>query len=233
MNIKQNGVKFIKVFLLFYVALFLVVMFFVFSTIVNATASTEDEENMQKYYDVVLPLVIDRMPESADLEVFYREVYEYYSDSNKTDTPDYVLIYLRSNYALEANYANVIGGYIIRDNNTYMPNPMFYYIFRPSSENLLTIKDACESEVEGVEKAIGYCNYELIGDVNYDNTLNIRDVTVIQKSLSKLLVIENDDIYGMVDPTSKIIAISDFNQDGNRNIRDATAIQKYLAKLDY
>ncbi len=222
-----------KVHLTNFIAFFLISMLLLFGTTANIVASTENEGSMYKYYDVVFPLVINKIPESADLKVFYSEVYEHHSDYNTTSTPDYVLIYLTSNFALEANYANIIENYVIRTDSTYMPNPMLYYIFQPSTKTLLTIKDAYESKIEGIEKAISYCNYELIGDVNYDNVLNIRDVTIIQKNLSKMLVIENDDIYGISDTTLKIIGISDFNRDGFRNIKDATAIQKHLAKMEY
>ena len=60
----------------------------------------------------------------------------------------------------------------------------------------------------------------LIGDVNGDNIVNIKDVTAIQKHLAGLSVI-----------TEKDLALADCDQNGNVNIKDATAIQKHIAGI--
>jgi len=62
-------------------------------------------------------------------------------------------------------------------------------------------------------------NGYVIGDVNADKVLNIRDATALQKYVAKL---------GKVD---KLMA--DFNGDLDINVKDATDIQKKLAGLDY
>lgn len=63
---------------------------------------------------------------------------------------------------------------------------------------------------------IGY----ILGDVNGDRKLNIRDATRIQKYLAKLTVFNNEQVF-----------LGDFNEDKVVNIKDATTIQKKLANV--
>jgi len=60
----------------------------------------------------------------------------------------------------------------------------------------------------------------LLGDVNLDGVLNIRDATAIQKHLASLVALDES-----------ALTVADFNQDSKINIKDATAIQKRLAGL--
>ena len=60
----------------------------------------------------------------------------------------------------------------------------------------------------------------ILGDVNLDGKINIKDATTIQKHLANIEAIEG---------LGKTAA--DFNQDGRITIQDATAIQKHIAKL--
>lgn len=60
----------------------------------------------------------------------------------------------------------------------------------------------------------------LLGDVNLDGKLNVKDATAIQKHLASIAPL-ND----------KGLAVADFNTDGKVNIKDATAIQKKIAGL--
>lgn len=59
-----------------------------------------------------------------------------------------------------------------------------------------------------------------IGDLNGDNYRTIKDATLVQKYLAKLVSVE--DI---------LTENADVNEDGRITISDATAIQKYLAKI--
>ncbi len=61
----------------------------------------------------------------------------------------------------------------------------------------------------------------LVGDVDLDEAVKIKDATLIQKALAKLA--ELDD---------KQNAVADVTEDGKVNIKDATAIQKFLAKIE-
>ncbi|MBQ8795648.1 MAG: leucine-rich repeat protein [Clostridia bacterium] len=62
-------------------------------------------------------------------------------------------------------------------------------------------------------------NY-LLGDVNRDGKLNIRDATAIQKNIAKIIEFDKQQIK-----------LADFNCDGKVNVKDATAIQKTIAKI--
>ena len=75
------------------------------------------------------------------------------------------------------------------------------------------IKDNADWFDKTIEK--GY----VIGDVNSDGELNIKDATAQQKYCAKLSKVD------------KLVA--DFNGDLNINVKDATDIQKKLAGLDY
>lgn len=61
----------------------------------------------------------------------------------------------------------------------------------------------------------------IIGDVNGDETVSIKDVTLIQKHIAKLST-----------GIEIVLGITDCTKDGSVNIKDATVIQKYLAKFD-
>lgn len=63
----------------------------------------------------------------------------------------------------------------------------------------------------------GYTN----GDVNMDKSLTIKDASFIQRSIAKLVTLNQ---------TQEKLA--DFNFDGSVNIKDATKIQKVIAKID-
>ena len=60
----------------------------------------------------------------------------------------------------------------------------------------------------------------IYGDANLDNTVSVKDATVIQQHAAMLKTL-----------AGKALALSDVNEDGNVNVKDATCIQKYIAKL--
>ncbi len=59
-----------------------------------------------------------------------------------------------------------------------------------------------------------------VGDVNKDGKVNIKDATLIQKHIAKLLELD-----------SAQLVLADCNMDNKVNIKDATYIQKKIAKL--
>lgn len=62
--------------------------------------------------------------------------------------------------------------------------------------------------------------YGLIGDVDLNSKVNIRDATLVQKSLAN---IQKLDFYGE--------ALADADYSGRINVKDATAIQKWVAGI--
>lgn len=61
----------------------------------------------------------------------------------------------------------------------------------------------------------------LLGDVNGDGKVNIKDATMIQKAAAKIIELTDD---------KKLRA--DVNTDSKNNVKDATAIQKFVAKIE-
>ena len=61
---------------------------------------------------------------------------------------------------------------------------------------------------------------KILGDVNGDGVLNVRDSSLIQKKHTGMVVNSYDE------------TVSDFNKDGKMNVKDAVAIQKFLAKAN-
>lgn len=60
-------------------------------------------------------------------------------------------------------------------------------------------------------------NNTMKGDVDFDGNISVKDTTLIQQYISKIIYLNNNQFYA-----------ADFNQDGIVNILDVTAIQKYL-----
>ncbi len=60
-----------------------------------------------------------------------------------------------------------------------------------------------------------------IGDVNFNNTIDIKDVTEIQKGF-----------VGLIELSDKQLAAADANGDGRVDINDVTHLQLYLAEFD-
>lgn len=81
-----------------------------------------------------------------------------------------------------------------------------YMVFTTEHFSLYVIAKA-ESEFE-------------LGDANKDGKLNIRDATIIQKYLAKMVTLDDE-----------AVALSDFDGNGKVNVKDATAIQKKLAGI--
>ena len=62
---------------------------------------------------------------------------------------------------------------------------------------------------------------QMIGDTDCNGSINVSDVTVIQKHVAKL-----------IDFTAKQLILADTNGDGKVDITDATHLQKYLARYE-
>lgn len=95
------------------------------------------------------------------------------------------------------------------------------------------VGDWNDASEKGAEYASGFyasqnfgyiCEWDQIvdksGDVNRDETVNIKDATAIQKYLSD--IIELDDIS---------FCFADFDSNGIVNVQDVTKIQKYIADI--
>ena len=78
---------------------------------------------------------------------------------------------------------------------------------------------------------------EIIGDMDYDRKLTVKDATFIQSAIANIVEFPLEDRvdYQTVDyseaMTEELTYISDYNRDGKRDIKDATAIQRRVAGL--
>ena len=88
--------------------------------------------------------------------------------------------------------------------------------------DILYISKASANPFTGYGFKITYAttNCGSIGDVNFDNVIDIRDSTMIQRYLAKLN--EFDDTQ---------ITLSDTDNDGRLTVKDATLLQKYIVNI--
>ena len=165
----------------------------------------------------------------------YREAYRHFTQSAENEaTPDYVLIYAHTAESGDALAAERFGDYILRTDEHHFPATYGYLIYQPKLNKIYSLEEAYALNIEGIENVFTKGGIgELIGDVNYDRTLNIKDATLIQKAVANMAEIKNNYIEGTVWSNSENMpsCIADFNCDGKMNIRDATAIQKKLANI--
>lgn len=92
----------------------------------------------------------------------------------------------------------------------------------PSSTATETTHETQPTETETqevTETTVPKAQYEL-GDVNRDGKVNIRDATLIQKYIAKIVSLDAEQM-----------SLADYNIDGKVNIKDATRIQKKIANL--
>ena len=223
--------KNIKRILSFFLALML--MSVTFS--VNAVSTDFDTENAYKYDQFIIPQVLEHPTfQGNETEIYYDELYEHSSSTADESTPDFVVIKISSNYITDWDAA-VFGDYIIRKDSGDVPFSLGYAVYIPEKNELYSLPQADKLGLDGfdilfTELGIG----ELIGDMDKDRKITIKDATCIQKCLANIVKFENDEIWAYIyNFEAPLKYISDFNRDCNRNIEDATAIQKHLAKMDF
>lgn len=194
---------------------------------------SEEKPKIDVYKESVYELMkIDDFGE-MEYEYSYDEIYEHFL-STADEVPEYVMVRIMSNTTLPSLTIDILGNYVLYGYNTYYPLPYLYGIYLPKDNKVMSIEDAYNEGVTGIDKALEKCNLaRLIGDANNDGKLNIKDATYIQKILAKMVNPYLDDLSDWnLDGKLPIGFISDFNRDGKRTVQDATAIQKYLANID-
>jgi len=210
----------------------------------SAVATTNEAAT----YEEVFVEYLRKYAEGHDDEGFdwysYEELCYYYSDSDsiqattdETKVPDYVLVKSSLNmYSPMPGYF-AVGNYIIFTGNLYIPYPIELYVYTPEDERINTLEQAYEKYSDVVDRFFeeGYFDAELLGDMDNDKKLTVKDATHIQKSLAGITEFEATDKFeGLISPAQNAPQyFSDFNRDGVRNIKDATAIQKHIAGIEY
>ena len=168
--------------------------------------------------------------------IFYDEMYEYYSDVNTSDdeaTPDYVLVYVYGRWVTDALECNIYGDYVLQSYYGYTPFTYGYGIYIPETEEVYSLTKAYEMGIEGIEKVFTEAKVgRLMGDMDNDRKLTIKDATYIQKIVAGLVGYSDTDIYAADFDVSLPCSIGDFNRDRTMNVKDATAIQKNIAGIE-
>ena len=204
--------------------------------------SVVNSKESDRYIDELLPVLMKR---AVGDYVTYSEVYEYYAPSNPASgdeaTPDYVLVNFETNAESPMPIADVFGDYVLWAYGGNHPFDYGYCVYLPESKEYIDLVNALKMNLAGIENAFvegGIGN--LIGDMDKERKITVRDATYIQKCIAGLEKFERydkiehfDAMLNNMDETPPLLYISDFNRDCQRNIKDATAIQKSIAGLEY
>lgn len=219
------------------VLLFLLIVNILGAKIYPVYALSENEE--YTYKDKVFELLeLERYENNSEFNpISYRELYMYYCPASVNgEIPDYVLVSLYTNIYEAMPVCEVFGEYLIADSIRRIPYELGYYVYLPQKDIVYDLSYAYELQIEGIEEVFTECGIgRLIGDMDKDRKITIKDATYIQKCLANIQEFDYDDyIDGFsIQNNPPLMYISDFNRDCKRNIKDATAIQKYLAKMEY
>ncbi len=184
--------------------------------------------------------------DSDDPYFRYNYIYEYNEDGSATSdesTPDYIFGHFAFEVVSYAGWLETIGDYVVSVPNIYSkplygedtqpPYHLGLYIYSTRDCTLYTLREAWKQQIPRIEEILDLISNSRIGDVNYDDEVNIKDATLIQKHIAELDTIQNDYIGYSTYYEGNPRYMSDFNRDGERNVKDATAIQKYIAGLEY
>ncbi len=175
--------------------------------------------------------------EDEDCKHLYRQILTFTECGNsyyepEEATPDFVVVETGENITNEAPCVKRIGKYAVANEQTYAPFDVGYYVYFPYEDKLYTLEEAYEAYPDFSDIMISMIDYpttghfRLIGNVDYDNRITVRDATRIQKRIAGYMLDESSI------PQLELEA-SDFNSDGKVNVKDVTAIQKFVAGLEY
>lgn len=187
----------------------------------------------------IASLVLSKYAPNADLgfSCYFKQVYSYPSVESSEDEADaeFIMFNFTVGVPEPMSGAQYIGEYVVYHSNYNSPSTLGYYVYVPEKDEVYTLKDAYNADIEGIEKAIaeGCSLSALKGDVNVDGILNIKDVTFIQKQLADLISSNPVDIMDKLGNGGSYFYsyVKDYNQDREINVKDATAIQKTLAGI--
>lgn len=165
-------------------------------------------------------------------ELYYYSYQKKYGSTEMFEvTPDYVLVDACAYHCPPANVTEVFGDYVVYS-GWGNPEPLRYFIYTPKTDNIYTLREAYDMKLEGImnvftDYGLGF----LLGDINNDEKLTVKDATYIQKCLANIKGFTFDGVENDI-PDWVGIDVADFDLNYTVNIKDATAIQKRLAKID-
>ena len=126
----------------------------------------------------------------------------------------------------EQGYSNIFEG-VFADGETYYADVMLVpdFGYWLDDNTVVTVKGGRLEEASGRMSICVSLSAQaaapVIGDVNMDGRVNIRDVTAIQRHVAEYAPL-----------TEEQLALANTNGDGTVNIQDATHLQMYLAEFD-
>lgn len=119
---------------------------------------------------------------------------------------------------------NVIGG-VYDENEASKTDPTLPSTTAPSTEPDESVPSTAPTQTEpafttSAVVTTAPTEENILGDTNLDGKVNIKDATVIQKHLARIITLSDESLM-----------VADTNRDGRVTISDATAIQKKIANL--
>lgn len=168
-------------------------------------------------------------------ELYYYSYQKRYGSTEMFEiTPDYVLVDAMAYHSPPIDAYDVIGDYIVTC-GCGNPDHLRYYVYTPKDDKIYTLREAYEAGIKDIDKVFtDYGLGTLIGDLDNDRKLTIKDATYLQKCLAKIEGFElPESASGLTESeyVNWMANIADFDFDNSINIKDATAIQKHLAKI--
>ncbi len=182
------------------------------------------------------PTFYDSKPEDIPCTLIYEHSR---ASAYESEVPDYVIIeYLT--WGDSAFSCGLFGDYVLRSGQISLCYPLGHYVVVPKTGECFTLREAWDNSLLNIEAPFeeGIIGRR-IGDINNDRVVSVKDSTMMQKFLSKLIDKESftwnfDYYHGAADfDRNDFVSgyYSDFNRDGERDIKDATAIQKFVAGI--
>ena len=153
---------------------------------------------------------------------FYDELYYHYDGTEI----DWALIYGHGVWAGSSLSGVIICDRIINNTSWYHPFPAAYGIYDAQDDTFYDLAEIDESRYEGLDNALAELDLgTLIGDVDTDGKLTIKDATIIQRILVEYDMDELDFYDCFLDNYS----LYDVNRDLFVSVKDVTELQKKLA----
>lgn len=193
------------------------------------------EKSNRIFEDNFLAYIPDFNPEDDEPEYYdgirYQELAYHYTD----DKLDWAFVKGFVPLCAPMLTARLFGNRVVENNNINFPFIYTYGVYDVQAETFYDIND-----VYGQEKYAALSDLlaefkigRILGDINGDGVLNIKDATEMQRCLADIRDFPSDDtIYGVPynGGGKQIRYLSDINLDDVRSIKDVTEIQRILAE---
>lgn len=166
----------------------------------------------------------------------YNELYYHYDDNNDMD---WVLVYGTTWYETAQEVYTVLGNRVVTQCSGHVPFVLGYGVYDVKSDTFTDLGLVYNTNrYKGLKEAVEMQKIgTLIGDINDDDMISVKDATIIQKTLAGLVDYpDTDDVANRFknaypDHMPSVTYLSDTNKNGSRDIGDATTVQKIAAKL--